>query len=105
MPSIVDSPMPSVRDRAKASSRFGPTTPVALARASVWQRAHWSVNFSLPLIRFVWGFLPAHADRANAVATPAMTTLPLVMRGILTVGGDEGAAALALIHRSPRRLA
>src|SRR4051812_41277054 len=78
MPSKVDSPSPSLRDWRNASSRFGPTTPVALARASVWQEEHLSVNCSLPLTR-LGVLLSAQPESTIAVATPPMTTLPLVM--------------------------
>src|SRR3954451_10315121 len=94
MPSMVDWPRPSMRDCAKAASRFGPTTPVALARARLWHCAHSWVNFCLPLSRFAWGSLPAQPATANAAATPAMTTLPLIMGGILTGGADERAVDL-----------
>src|SRR3954447_15242718 len=94
-PSNVPSPRPSLRDWAKAMSRFGPTTPLALARASVWQRAHSWVNSVLPFTRFGPLSRSEQPDRkiAAAAAMPN-TTRPLSMGCILTIGGDRRAAAL-----------
>src|SRR3954463_5368277 len=78
MPWIVDSPRPSWRDWRKASSRFGPTTPVAFARASVWHEEHWSVNFSLPLTMFDVLF-SEQPEMTIAAATVPRISLPLSM--------------------------
>src|SRR5664279_434042 len=42
---------PSARLARKASSRFGPTIPLVLARARVWQEPHLATNACLPRIR------------------------------------------------------
>src|SRR4051812_6862931 len=79
MPWKVLCPRPSVRDCAKAASRLGPTTPVAPARASVWQAAHLSTNFCLPFARFVPLSLSWQPDRTKTAATPLIITRPLLM--------------------------
>src|SRR4051794_13438454 len=102
MPSKVDGPRPSCRERAKAASRFGPAVPVALARASVWQAAQFSTNFCLPLARLGSALLSWQPLSATApAAAPPKTARPLLMRGILTGGGDGRAAPRLIVMRAP----
>src|SRR3954451_5313156 len=91
MPSNVSWPKPSTRARWNASSRFGPTTPVVLARASTWRGPHLATNCCLPFTTLAPWLVSEQPLRTAAVAitaTSAMVVLTLMERGILTAGPD-----------------
>src|SRR5437763_8351802 len=82
--------MPSARSRLKASSRLGPTEPVVLAWASVWQDPHLDTNSTLPRTRLEVGCLTAHppiASSASAAGSSAHRfrwALSVIERGSLS---------------------
>src|SRR4051794_9919064 len=91
MPANESWPKPSIRARWNASSRFGPTTPVVFARASVWQEPHLATNCCLPLTTLVPWLASEQPCSAAAAATstiPVRTPPVLMERGILTAGPD-----------------
>src|SRR6185436_20428409 len=75
------------------SSRFGPTTPFAFARASVWHDAHFCTNRALPFSRLSPLSLSSHPVSATAptASSASVRTRPLHMARDATCwrGGAE----------------
>src|SRR3954452_20374696 len=103
MPWKVLSPRPSLRDWAKAASRFGPTTPGALARASVWQLAQFWLNSSLPATTLVVLSFTWQPPRASTVAKPPMTSRPLLMGRHPNCPAGRGSRRASLRSRPNQR--
>src|SRR5271154_2966585 len=82
----------------KASSRLGPTIPLVLARASVWQEPHLATNACLPRIRLgssVFSLAAEQALVASAIASSrppadARRRSPRPSRGWQDAGEADG---------------
>ena len=61
----------------KASSRFGPVTPVVPARLRTWQEPHLATKFCLPATRLSPSSLSSHPDAPTSSAAAATTASPL----------------------------
>ena len=83
-PRIVLRSRPSATLARKASSRLGPTMPLVLARASVWQEPHLATKSCLPSIRLALSapFTPQPVvNRASASSSPQAPARTRGLRG------------------------
>ncbi len=90
-PRTVSRPKPSDSDMRKASSRFGPWTPLLPARLSTWHEPHDLTKAFLPAIRSAFAGTASvpHALSAAASDAPAARLMSVLVMGVLLMGARD----------------